>query len=167
MTILLTRVALNPNFMVHVPPLYHEAALFALVAASNIGAVFTLIGGWVGCCGVWGRVQGQLGKRRPPLPTSRTGTHCTLVQPLVLLPGHRANGTPPLHPATPPPPPTPRPRCSGRPAGALAGIMWNNILRARGSAVTYAHFAAVGCPIGAASMVVALLVIWAEFVAFP
>ncbi|GLC51916.1 hypothetical protein PLESTB_000562700 [Pleodorina starrii] len=95
MTILLTRIALDVRYTAHVGHgNTHKAALFALVLASNIGAVFTLI-------------------------------------------------------------------------GALAGILWSNIMGIHGLKVSYTHFARVCCPVGFVSLVAALLVIWFEFAVFP
>jgi Na+/H+ antiporter NhaD/arsenite permease-like protein len=49
LTILLTRVCLNSNYTSRVPsPLVQQASLFALVIASNVGAMFTIIGALAG-----------------------------------------------------------------------------------------------------------------------
>lgn len=49
MTILLTRVALSSEYTGHLGKgRIHQSALFALVMASNLGAIFTLIGALAG-----------------------------------------------------------------------------------------------------------------------
>jgi Na+/H+ antiporter NhaD/arsenite permease-like protein len=51
--------------------------------------------------------------------------------------------------------------------GALAGILWVNIMALHGLTCSYARFARVCCPVGAAAMVAALLALWFEFALFP
>ncbi|KXZ50864.1 hypothetical protein GPECTOR_14g115 [Gonium pectorale] len=51
--------------------------------------------------------------------------------------------------------------------GALAGILWSNIAASHGLRVSYGQFLAACAPVGAASLVAALLVLWAEMVVFP
>jgi Na+/H+ antiporter NhaD/arsenite permease-like protein len=51
--------------------------------------------------------------------------------------------------------------------GALAGIMWVAICRARGLDVSYARFTALMAPAGAAATAAALLVLTAEFELAP
>ncbi|GIL42379.1 hypothetical protein Vafri_362 [Volvox africanus] len=51
--------------------------------------------------------------------------------------------------------------------GALAGILWSNIIGIHGLKVTYTHFARVCCPVGFVTLVASLLVLWFEFAVFP
>ncbi|PNH12009.1 Arsenical pump membrane protein [Tetrabaena socialis] len=51
--------------------------------------------------------------------------------------------------------------------GALAGILWSNILGLHGVRVSYLRFARVCCPVGLATLVTSLLVLWFEFAVFP
>ncbi len=51
--------------------------------------------------------------------------------------------------------------------GALAGILWSNILGIHGLRCSYLRFARVCCPVGFTSLVAGLAVLWFEFGVFP
>ncbi|KAG2453996.1 hypothetical protein HYH02_001039 [Chlamydomonas schloesseri] len=51
--------------------------------------------------------------------------------------------------------------------GALAGILWSNILGLHGLRCSYLRFARVCCPVGLAALVAGLAVLWFEFGVFP
>lgn len=50
--------------------------------------------------------------------------------------------------------------------GALAGILWSNIMGVHGLKITYTHFLRVCCPVGFMTLVASLLVLWFEFAVF-
>ncbi|EFJ51291.1 hypothetical protein VOLCADRAFT_116516 [Volvox carteri f. nagariensis] len=51
--------------------------------------------------------------------------------------------------------------------GALAGILWSNIIGIHGLKISYAHFFTVCSPVGFMTLVASLLTLWFEFAVFP